>query len=59
VRSHTEFSHAEDISGMLEVLMKKSLAYKMSGDLALCNEYALKYVDLKKRWKKEGEVKGL
>ncbi|KAH0536380.1 hypothetical protein FGG08_006754 [Glutinoglossum americanum] len=55
-KAFAEFSHAEDISGMLEVLMKKSTAYKMSGDLVLCNEYALKYVALDERWDREGEV---
>ncbi|KAI9855127.1 MAG: anaphase promoting complex subunit 5 [Trichoglossum hirsutum] len=55
-RAFAEFSHAEDISGMLEILMKKSMAYKMSGDLVLCNEYALKHVDLNERWEKDGEV---
>jgi hypothetical protein len=43
---------------MLEMLMKKSMAYKMSGDLVLCHEYALKHVDLDERWEKEGEVRG-
>jgi hypothetical protein len=44
---------------MLETLVKKSTAYKMAGDMKLCNEYATKFADLDRRWGKDGEVKGL
>jgi len=44
---------------MLETLVKKSTAYRMAGDMRLCNEYATKFADLDGRWGKEGEVKGV
>lgn len=44
-----EFSNVEDVQGQCEMMAKKATMMHLSGDLVLANDYAAKYLDLKKQ----------
>ncbi|KAG5292406.1 anaphase-promoting complex protein [Histoplasma ohiense] len=44
-----EFSNVEDVQGQCEMMAKKATVMHLSGDLVLANDYAAKYLDLKKQ----------
>ncbi|KAL2364215.1 hypothetical protein RJZ56_002885 [Blastomyces dermatitidis] len=44
-----EFSNVEDVQGQCEMMAKKATVMYLSGDFVLANDYAAKYLDLKKQ----------
>ncbi|KAK2804555.1 anaphase promoting complex subunit 5 [Onygenales sp. PD_10] len=44
-----EFSKVEDVRGQCEMMAKKATVMQLSGDLVLANDYAAKYLDLKRQ----------
>lgn len=44
-----EFSRIEDVKGQCEIMAKKATVMHKSGDLVLANDYASKYLDLKRQ----------
>ncbi|KAK2758075.1 anaphase promoting complex subunit 5 [Arachnomyces sp. PD_36] len=44
-----EFSRIEDVKGQCEIMAKKARIMHKSGDLVLANDYASKYLDLKRQ----------
>ncbi|PGH28583.1 anaphase-promoting complex subunit 5 [[Emmonsia] crescens] len=44
-----EFSNVEDVQGQCEMMAKKATVMHLSGDLVLANDYAAKYLDLKRQ----------
>ncbi|KAI9749822.1 MAG: anaphase promoting complex subunit 5 [Lichina confinis] len=51
-----EFSSIADINGQCEAMAKKATMMRVLGDVALANDYAAKYLDLKSEWRKELEL---
>ncbi|OAX82243.1 hypothetical protein ACJ72_03406 [Emergomyces africanus] len=49
-----EFSKVEDVQGQCEMMAKKATVMHLSGDLVLANDYAAKYLDLKRQAATEG-----
>jgi len=47
-RAFTEYSRIEDIQGQCEMMAKKATIMHLVGDLVLANDYAAKYLDLKR-----------
>lgn len=47
-RAFDEYSALEDIKGQCEMMAKKATIMKLVGELVLANDYASKYLDLKK-----------
>lgn len=47
-RAFTEYSRIEDIQGQCEIMAKKATIMHLVGDLVLANDYAAKYLDLKR-----------
>ncbi|KAI9819210.1 MAG: Anaphase-promoting complex subunit 5 [Pycnora praestabilis] len=47
--SFAEFSRIEDIEGQCEMMAKKAIIMHLFGDLLLANDYAAKYMDLKRK----------
>lgn len=45
----TEFSHIKDIQGQCDMMAKKATIMHLVGDLVLANDYAAKYLDLKRQ----------
>lgn len=50
-----EYSRIKDIKGQSEMIAKKATIMHLVGDLELANDYAAKYLDLKKKWRNEIE----
>ncbi len=46
--SFAEFSRLEDVKGQCEMMAKKATIMHLVGDLVLANDYAAKYLDLKR-----------
>ena len=53
--TNLEYSRIEDIKGQCEMIAKKATIMHLVGDLELANDYAAKYLDLKKEWRAEVE----
>ena len=47
--SYEQFEEIEDISGQCEMMAKKATAMHLTGDLVLADDYAAKYLDLRKQ----------
>lgn len=47
-RAFTEYSRMDDIGGQCEMMAKKATIMHLVGDLVLANDYAAKYLDLRK-----------
>ncbi|PGG98878.1 hypothetical protein AJ79_08754 [Helicocarpus griseus UAMH5409] len=43
------YSNVEDVAGQCEMMAKKATVMHLSGDLVLANDYAAKYLDLKRQ----------
>ena len=50
-RSFAEWSHLEDVEGQCEMMAKKATIMQLVGEKALANDYAAKYLDLKREGK--------
>lgn len=46
--AYDQFEELEDIRGQCEMMAKKATVMQLSGDLVLANDYAAKYLDLRK-----------
>ncbi|KAL1959613.1 hypothetical protein VTO42DRAFT_1648 [Malbranchea cinnamomea] len=44
-----EYSKVEDLDGQCEMMAKKAMVMHLTGDLPLANDYAAKYLDLKRK----------
>ena len=55
-RQNVEFSSIADIKGQCEAMAKKATMMRVLGDVALANDYAAKYLDLKSEWRNELEL---
>lgn len=53
--SYEEYEEIEDLSGQCEMMAKKATVMHLSGDPVLANDYAAKYLDLKKHAAAERE----
>ena len=53
--SPTEYSRLEDIVGQCEMMAKKATIMHLFGELALADDCAARYLDLKREWAKEME----
>lgn len=51
-----EYSSTEDVKGQCEMMAKKATVMHLSGDLVLANDYAAKYLDIKRQAEAEAEV---
>ena len=49
-----EYSHMGDIIGQCEMMAKKATIMHLVGDMILANDYAAKYLDLKRDWQRNG-----
>ena len=47
-RSFDEFSRIEDVRGQCEMMAKKATIMHLNGDSVLANDYAAKYLDIKR-----------
>lgn len=47
--AYDQFEDIEDIKGQCEMMAKRATMMHLSGDLVLANDYASKYLDLKKQ----------
>lgn len=53
--SYEEYEEIEDLSGQCEMMAKKATVMHLSGDPVLANDYAAKYLDLKRQAAAERE----
>lgn len=53
--SYDEYEAIEDLLGQCEMMAKKATVMHLSGDLVLANDYASKYLDLRKQTMSERE----
>jgi anaphase-promoting complex subunit 5 len=54
--SYEEYEEIEDLSGQCEMMAKKATVMHLSGDPVLANDYAAKYLDLKRQAAAEREL---
>ncbi|KAL8953975.1 MAG: hypothetical protein Q9222_000185 [Ikaeria aurantiellina] len=52
-RSFEEFSKIEDVKGQCEMLAKRATIMHLNGDLVLANDFAAKYLDIRKAAKEQ------
>lgn len=48
-----EYSRVGDINGQCDMMAKKATVMHLVGDLELADDYAAKYLALKKEWRAE------
>lgn len=53
--AYDEYEEIEDLSGQCEMMAKKAMVMHLSGDPVLANDYAAKYLDLKRQAAAERE----
>ncbi|PYH89063.1 anaphase-promoting complex subunit Apc5 [Aspergillus ellipticus CBS 707.79] len=54
--AYEQYEKIEDIKGQCEMMAKKATMMHLTGDLVLANDYAAKYLDLKKQGQQDSEV---
>lgn len=47
--AYDQYEEIEDIQGQCEMMAKKATVMHLTGDLVLANDYAAKYLDLRKQ----------
>ncbi|OOF98558.1 hypothetical protein ASPCADRAFT_139768 [Aspergillus carbonarius ITEM 5010] len=53
--AYEQYEEIEDIKGQCELVAKKATVMHLTGDPVLANDYAAKYLDLKRQWRLDCE----